>query len=169
MRPIAMRRTVTAGLALAGMCAASPASAQSDFSHLKVRLGDVVYVTEPTGVVVSGPLTALSPSSLSIDGYDFGVSRVAKIERRGDPIWDGALYGAGVGLLLGSAFNGECAAANGHSCVLPFMIEYSIIGAAIDALHVGRTTIFRIALPASSRLVPFVTPSAAGVALAFGF
>jgi hypothetical protein len=164
-----MRRTVTAALVLAVICVASPARAQSNFSHLKIRLGDVVYVTDPSGVEISGRLTALSPSSLSIDGYHFAPSTVAALERRGDPIWDGALYGAGAGLLLAAALNRECEAETRRSCVLPFMIEYGLLGAAIDALHVGRTTIFRAGLPASSRLVPRVTPSAAGVALAFRF
>jgi len=126
-------------------------------------------VTQPSGVEVNGHLTALSPSSLSIGGYDFDPSRVAKIERRGDPVWEGALYGAGFGLLVGAAVNQDCLGETRHSCVLPLMVEYSLIGAAIDALHVGRTAIFRAGLSPSSRLVPLVTPSAAGVALALRF
>jgi hypothetical protein len=158
-------------LALCILCSAAPARAQSDFSHLNIRLGDVVYVTQPSGVEVSGPLTALSPSSLSIDGYEFDLPKVAKIERRGDPIWDGALKGFLVGAGLGLLTAGdECSLVRpAWECVVNLGISFAAIGALIDLGHTGRTTIFRNGPTGSSSLAPLVTPNARGVALAFRF
>src|SRR5471032_1717798 len=88
--PLALTVALTLGLS-------SPASAQDDFSRLKVKLGQIVYVADAsTGVEVSGPLTSLAPRDLSIDGYRFQPKPGLKIERAGDSVWDGAALGFGV-------------------------------------------------------------------------
>ena len=49
-------------LLLAGLLTPEVAAAQPDFSHLKVRIGQTVYVTDlTTGARVTGPLAALAP------------------------------------------------------------------------------------------------------------
>src|SRR5258708_903425 len=78
-----------------------------DFSQLKAKVGDIVYVTDlTTGVEVSGPLSDISGLRLAIDGYVFAPAASLKIERRGDPIWDGAVYG----FLLGAFVSGTTGA-----------------------------------------------------------
>jgi hypothetical protein len=88
-----MMRALPTAVVCAILWAAAPARAQSavDFSGLRAAVGDQVYVMDPaTGVEVGGRITALTPSRLSIDGYSFAPIEGLKIERPGDPIWDGA-------------------------------------------------------------------------------
>jgi hypothetical protein len=144
------------------MCAALPtsASAQDDFSRLKAKLGQIVYVTDGnTGIEVSGPLTGLSPSELSIDGYRFEPQRGMKIERRGDSLWNGAAIGFGLGAVLA-----VCTFACGDQRIWVSRLESGLfwagIGTLIDHEHVGRTTIFDRSSDAlgrsSTRLVPVI-------------
>jgi hypothetical protein len=123
---------------------APSALAQSDFSNLKIKPGDIVYVTDATGVEVSGPVTSLAPSLLSIGSHSFAPMPGLKIERRGDPIWDGAVYGALAGLAVGAlAASGECGVGGSATvCVLSGGAWFAGIGAFIDYRHKGRTRVF---------------------------
>ena len=144
------------------ICAAVPvrASAQDDFSRLKAKLGQIVYVTDAnTGIEVSGPLTSLSPTELSIDGYRFESHSGMKIERRGDSLWNGAAIGFGLGAVL--AFCGvECGGQRMWVSRLESGLFWAGIGALIDHEHVGRTTIFDRSSDAlgrsSTHLVPVI-------------
>ena len=92
-----MHRSVsltTCGLVLS--CAVAGAQSLEDFARLKVKPGDTVYVLdEQTGVEVTGPVRSVTPAELKVEGYSFKPMDGLKIERRGDPIWDGALLGGG--------------------------------------------------------------------------
>ena len=143
------------------ICVAVPGSvcAQDDFSHLKVKLGQIVYVTDTTtGVEVSGPLKALSPTHLSIDGYAFEPREDLKVERLGDPVWDGAAWGFGIGFLFGAVLVvPECSAPQrAWQCVLGPAAELAAIGAFIDWRIKGRTTIYDRSSEAPGRSVRFV-------------
>jgi hypothetical protein len=154
----------------------APAAAQSapDFSQLHVNVGDKVYVTDmTTGVEVSGPLTSLSASELAINGHVFAPAPDLKIEKAGDPVWDGTLIGAGIGVLAGTTVGSEaCLHHSLWPCAISGAVSYGLIGALIDSLHKGRTRIYRSSSgsPATSvRLMPLVDSRQKRVALAFAF
>ena len=79
------------GCALATSTATAAAQTAPDFSTLRLKVGDTIYVTDTaTGVEVSGPLKTFTAAQLSIDGYVFTPVPGLRIDRPGDPIWDGA-------------------------------------------------------------------------------
>ena len=127
------------------LVAPAASSAQDDFSRFKLKLGQIVYVTDTsTGVEVNGPLKGLTADSLLIDGLRFTPTPVLKIERDGDPVWDGAIKGFGVGLLYGAALAApECFKPRSKTgCVLRAAVSFAAIGALIDWNHKGRTRIY---------------------------
>ena len=174
------RSTLALTIALT-LCLSSLASAQDDFGRLKVKLGQIVYVTDASsGVEVSGPLTSLAPRELSIDGYRFEPKPGLKIERAGDSVWDGAALGFGVGLLYGAALvMPECFAPRSRTgCLLGPAIGFAAIGAFIDYATVGRTTIYKGAGPntkthalgrSSRRIMPEIDAYRKAIAMAIRF
>jgi hypothetical protein len=162
------------GCALAISTATATAQTAPDFSTLRLKVGDTIYVTDTaTGVEVSGPLKTFAPAQLSIDGYVFTPVPGLRIDRPGDPIWDGALIGFGVGALLGTTVGAEaCLHRSEWHCVAEGGLTYALFGAFIDFVHKGRGTIYRGSsgsLGKSVRLVPEVGSGRKGVALAIGF
>lgn len=142
-------------LASAGEAAAQP---PPDFSTLKVKAGDTVFVTDTsTGVEVSGRLSALSPSELSIDGYRFEPRPALKIERSGDSVWDGFLVGFGLGAFFIYPLVPEPFGPAGRQIVrVDNGLLWGAVGALIDSQIHGRTTIY-------------VSPQKKGVALGMRF
>jgi hypothetical protein len=145
-----------------------------DFSHLPIKAGDKIYVTEAaTGVEVSGPVKTITPGALALNGYSFTPESTLKIERPGDPLWDGALIGWGVGALLGSTVGAEaCLHRAQWHCVVEGGVTYALFGIVIDFAHKGRRTIYKGA-PNERRkavhLVPEIGPDRKTVAIAVGF
>jgi hypothetical protein len=152
------------------------AAAQSapDFSHLPIKVGDKIYVTEAgTGVEISGALKTLTPGELALDGYTFTPGSTLRIERPGDPLWDGALIGWGVGALLGATVGAEACLHRAHwHCVAESGFSYALFGVVIDFAHKGRRTIYKGA-PAERgtavHLVPEIGPDRKAIAIAVGF
>ena len=142
--------TKSATVLLVCVLSMSTVSAQTDFSGLKIRIGEITYVTNPDGTQISGRLTALSPAALSIDGYQFRALPGMKIQRLGDPIWDGAVSGLAAGLFFGMlSASGECGVDwSSRRCIASGAMWGAVIGAGIDFLHVGRTTV-RLFRPAT--------------------
>jgi hypothetical protein len=126
------------------MLATLHSAAQADFGGIELQPGDIVYVTEPSGIKVAGRVSRLSPSVLAIQQYEFTPMAGLKIERRGDPIWDGAVQGAIVGLGLGFlTASGECGVDwPKWKCTLAGAGWLGAIGTLVDWLHVGRTQIY---------------------------
>ncbi len=126
-----------------------------------------VYVLDDTGVEASGKLLRLDPDSLVLLIGDterrFDAARVKRIEKRGDSLRNGALIGAVVGAAIGFLGMGmaDCPGDGGGSCpgfrtagVLISTGFYAAIGTGIDALVVGRTTLYEApaASPRSARM-----------------
>jgi hypothetical protein len=150
------------------------AQTAQDFSRLPIKVGDRIYVTEAeTGVEISGPLKTIRPGALALDGYTFTPESTLRIERPGDPLWDGALIGWGVGALLGATVGAEaCLHRSEWHCVVEGGMGYALIGVVIDFAHKGRRTIYKG--PASERgravhLVPEIGPARKTIAIAVGF
>jgi hypothetical protein len=161
-------------IAIGSPAAAAAAQSTPDFSQLHVNVGDKVYVTDMmTGVEVSGPLTSLTATELGINGHVFAPAPGLKIQKAGDPIWDGTLIAAGLGTLSGTTIGSEaCLHHSLWPCAISGALSYGLIGALIDSLHTGRTRIYRSpsSLPAASlRLLPLADSRQKGVVLALAF
>ncbi|MGE5242932.1 MAG: hypothetical protein ACM3SQ_01710 [Betaproteobacteria bacterium] len=147
------------------------AGAQDDLARVKRSIGDRVDITEADGIVISGVLRDVTTGTLALDGHEVALDSVLKIDRHGDPIWDGMLIGAGVGLALSPISAEGCLDGSRIPCVLGPMVLYGGIGALWDSLHVGRKTIYRRAPTSPVRIafVPMVSPHARSIGLRWSF
>ena len=161
------------GCAIALPTATASAQRATDFSTLPVKVGETIFVTDAaTGVAVSGPLTALSPARLSIDGYAFTPDSALTIERAGDPIWGGAAVGFALGAFALYPVVPETFVSQGGRFRINNGLMWGAIGALIDHAHKGRTTIYNRgsgSLQRSVRLGPDLGPGRKGLAFAFAF
>lgn len=129
-----------------------------------------VYVLDDVGVEASGRLLRLDSDSLVLligdTEHRFEAARVRRIEKRGDSLRNGAVIGAIVGAAMGlfAAGVSDCPG-NDPSGSCPgtraagFLVStgvYSAVGTGIDALVVGRTTLYEApaASPRSARMPP---------------
>ena len=136
--------------------AASAQDAASNWPGLVSSRLSTVYVLDNTGTETSGKLLRLNPDSivLLVDGAErqFETARVARIQKRGDSLRNGAIIGAVVGVAMGIITSGisDCPGGNpGGGCpgsrAALFLVStgvYSAIGTGIDALIPGRTTLY---------------------------
>jgi hypothetical protein len=133
-----------------------------------------VHVIDGRGLETTGVIRRVTSDSLVImlaggDDRAFPAGHVARIERRGDSLENGALIGAVVGalpmLLLGSDCHESCATEVAALGVISAGV-YGLLGAGIDAMLVGRTTVYRLGSTAGRALGVMVRPS--GGAVRFG-
>ena len=126
-----------------------------------------MYVLDNAGTETSGKFLRLNPDSivLLVDGAErrFETSRVARIQKRGDSLRNGAIIGAVVGVALGILTAGiaDCPGDRtsdgcpGSRAALLLVSTgfYSAVGTGIDALIPGRTTLYEApkAPPAADR------------------
>lgn len=130
------------------------AAAQTGRGRLDALAGSTteVYVTMSDGLERRGRVVSTDEAGMRITfaGTETLVpwSRLVTVEQRGDPIWDGALKGAGIA----TALYGAVAIAGGARAddVLPFVgsaaLAWGAVGAVIDAFNVGRHRVFVAAL-----------------------
>jgi hypothetical protein len=138
-----MRFIVVLGL-LVGLTSVTDSQAQDDFSSVNLKPGDLVYVIDPSGTEVSGRVTTLTPSSISLTGYTFRPEPGLRIDKWGDPIWDGGAIGFGLGLGIGALLaSGECGVDwPAWKCMLASGAWGAGLGTLIDVKHRGRTRVF---------------------------
>jgi hypothetical protein len=138
-----------------------------DFSALGLRPGDRVAITGPDGTQTTGPITALSRDAFRVGAIDLSQLSPVLVERIGDPIWDGAAYGAGLAVMLSVAGQTGVRAAATAAAI------YGSIGAIIDACVKGRTSVYGETDPvgrsSSLRLVPDIGPHSKGAVLVVRF
>ena len=114
-----------------------------------------IYVTDEAGRQTEGKLLGLEPQALVmlVNGVEqrFDAARVRRIDRRGDSLKNGALIGAGAGVVFGllAALGSDCPEDFGGSCpgtratfFALSTIAYTGLGAGVDAMIVGRTRMF---------------------------
>ncbi len=139
------------------ICLAASASAQeaTTFADLPLRLnlGDEVGVEDRSGVVTWGRLERLTPEEIAVTSKPgaervFPGSSVRRVQKRGDPLWNGMRLGAVIGGVFGcgvfGAFSGEFRSGD---CVSAFVIFGGAglgLGLGIDAMHTGTTTVFSV-------------------------
>ncbi|MEN3339928.1 MAG: hypothetical protein V7647_3604 [Acidobacteriota bacterium] len=119
-----------------------------------------VYILDSAGREFSGHLLRIDQQSLTIRNalgdVPFAIANVRTIDRRGDSLKNGAIVGAGVGLVLGAlaAATSTCGGLLGPetSCSPSYKLGivgvstamYAAIGVGIDALRHGRTRIYPV-------------------------
>ncbi|MDP1570924.1 MAG: hypothetical protein Q8L86_13085 [Vicinamibacterales bacterium] len=141
-----------------------------DWPELNTAGVSTVYVLDDTGVEVSGTLLRLTSDSLvlMVGGVEhrLDAARVKRIQKRGDSLRNGALIGAVVGAAMGLIVAGisDCPGSDpGGSCpatrATAFLVStgvYAAIGTGIDALVVGRTTLYQApTTPPQSARAPY--------------
>jgi hypothetical protein len=105
------------------------------------------------GRVTRGRLIELDRDRLALTTSEgprsFTIDEVRTIERRGDSLKNGAIIGALVGILPAilsvQGSSGDLSAGETALWVLGGVAVYSAIGVAIDAMIVGRTTVYPVA------------------------
>lgn len=165
------RRTVAlVSMAVALLLAAAPAAAQTStvFADLALQLnvGDYVRVVDRDGLRLDGTVRSLSPDTLVVVGpagpRGFTADATARVERRGDPVWTGAVLGFIPGFAMGAQF------IVGFSDHEEPMSTYAIaggifglagagVGALLDVLHQGSKEVFLAEPRPRVSLAPVVT------------
>jgi hypothetical protein len=172
---------VSIALSLLMTAAASAAEAQgiaSSYEQLRllVRPGDKVSIVDANGKAATGRILGLSSSSLALrvkgERVDVLEREVRTIrQRRQDPLRDGALRGASLGLFTASVVDGRPAAGLASTKVLLFSGLGAGIGMGIDALFTSpRVIYFRPLTPSERvRVSPLLTGDRTGARLSFTF
>jgi hypothetical protein len=100
---------IVAVVFFACLFASRVAVAQRDFSALPLRIGDSVLITDPLGETIEGKVTARDDHALTVGGRTVAPSPGLRIDKIGDPVWDGAIKGALIGAIAGwLLFANEC-------------------------------------------------------------
>ncbi len=171
----------------------APASAQesaSSFAALagRIRVGQVIWVTDTTGRELRGRLERLSTDELVLKttGVDtFAAPDVRRIRARDrDSLKNGALIGLGVGGAMGSAWCiGAIADDSGDidaraECAEGFTVFPglgALIGLAVDAVIPGRMRVVYQTSPNQGdshprlKIVPLFSPRARGLMMSLAF
>ena len=120
---------------------ALPAQAQQAPCH-PISPTDRVVVTTQEGGKLRGTVICLADQSLVLlrDGVttETPLSQIRRIDTRPDPVWDGALKGAIVPLVLWAVFCNDC----DSELWLKNIAAYSMIGVAWDAAQRNTRTIY---------------------------
>src|SRR6476469_5985895 len=138
-------------LLIAGLTAAAPARAQTAPQPAPALLRGVskVFVQEAgTADPIRGQLARIDASTLTllVDGqtHEIPFDRVLRIDVPGDSVKDGAIIGAAVGIVLVALAGGFSHDGPPAAPVVFWTATYgALAGAGIDALHVGRTSIYK--------------------------
>ncbi|MDH4062814.1 MAG: hypothetical protein OEW19_00330 [Acidobacteriota bacterium] len=171
-------------VALPPLVVAQGVAKSFDELRLLVRAGDTITITDLTGREVSGKISDLSASSLTLLAdsrpQEWRESDVATIsQRRGDSLANGALTGLVVGAGLAAVAiaievnRTEVGVSAGEGALVVGI--YGGLGAAIgtgvDALITTDQVIFekQSASGAWLRVAPFLTPTRAGARVSIGF
>ena len=123
-----------------------------------------IYVQNGSGTETAGQLVELSADSLVllVNGAErrFAFTEVARIQKR-DSLKNGTIIGAVVGAAMGLVAGGisDCPGPDpGGNCagfraaaVVGSTLAYTGLGAGVDALIQGRTTLYRAPRPAPGR------------------
>jgi len=154
------------------LLAATPTCAQTDFSGLPIKPGDMVWITPPAGPTFGGTLTAVTATTLSVDGRDVRFEPGLKIAREGDSLLNGILIGAAIGVPAGLTVGAEaCLDSERWKCAVGGSVTWGAIGAFVDWLRKGRTLIFEApaATTPGARLVPSIAPGRKALSVVLSF
>lgn len=112
-----------------------------------------VFVTDDRGVETRGKLLRLDDEAVVVmvgaEQRRFETARVARVEKRGDSLKNGAIAGAAFGALMGAlgAVISDCGrdgCAAYRVAIVPLSsLFYAAIGTGIDAVVEGRTLVYK--------------------------
>jgi hypothetical protein len=147
---------------------------------LTTSAGSTIYVLDDTGRETSGTLLRLTAEGIDLlvngSPSHFNAAHVRRLQARGDSLRNGALVGALVGLGLGAAaaLISDCPAARPDGCpgsraavVAISTGAYAALGTGIDALNVGRTTLYEAPVGPSGTLSRATWPADRHLAIGF--
>ena len=119
----------------------SPVLAQQAPCH-SISPTDRVVVTTADSSKVRGTVVCLTDRNLVLlrDGAttETPLSEIRKIETRSDPVWDGAVKGAAIPLVMWAIFCHSCDA----DIMLKNVVGYGLIGVTWDAVQRNTRTIY---------------------------
>lgn len=138
---------------------------QEDFDELKAA--DEVAVTASDGTQTTGRVTRLAATTLRVGDIDVSFTSPLRIERIGDPVWDGIAMGVGVAAMQSVAAQSRLRSG------ATLAVLYGSIGGLIDAAVKGRTLVYGSpdarGRSSSVRLIPEIDAHRKAVAVAIGF
>lgn len=122
----------------------TPVAAQTTGPRCAETPSGRVNVETTTQGTVTGTLFCLSATEVSLlrEGQQIAIplTEVRRIQKPADPVWDGALKGASVVVMMWAVACGFCGdAAEG---MLRAGAGWAAVGGIIDALQTNRTTIY---------------------------
>ncbi len=156
------------------MAGATPASgaqdlpATQDVTAIREQVASElwVYRDDRDKAPIHGFLTRLTRDELTLIDEDkqehvIPIESIWKIERSGDSIWNGFAIGAAIGLVESILITDEVRGsalrkASFYTYAAGF---FGLVGAGIDAMHVGRTTVYAVR---RQRAGPAIAPSRDG-------
>jgi hypothetical protein len=187
-------KRMAAVVLLAAMTTPSPAGAETvarsmDELGRRMKPGQKVQVLERSGRLTEGVITEVSESSLTLfagENRTLPAEEVLRVDREGDPVWNGILIGAASGAVAGvvvllssrSLSEEQKLADNCPECTSPSIVaiaaaEGAAVGWLIDGLRKGRTRLYEAPLSRTRRATVDVTPVVGqgrrGLAVAVGF
>ena len=143
---------------LLAVLAITPAFAQGTQNATRSAFGDV-YVRSIGGGEMRGQLLRLGPETLTLleqgSSHDVRLADVTRIETRGDSVKNGAIIGAAIlagwcALICPQGLDGYSGRDFGYILAVNTALG-ALVGAGIDGMHVGRTTIYQPAETISAR------------------
>jgi hypothetical protein len=159
---------LTAGCVAGLSFMALPAAAQQGFAQVKP--GQEVRVTDVAGDRLAGRIDALTNEALTVEGRVLSAAQVAKIERKGDSLWNGLAIGAAIGVLLPLLPTEACSNQSDAGCIASGIVTGALLGLAFDAAHRGYTTVYRADRGKPSvRVVPKINPHTGQLAVSLSF
>jgi hypothetical protein len=140
---------IAIAIVLAGSVSALAQPSEADYSKLSRRVdeGDTVFVTTRTEGLIEGRLVRLAPEAIIVASEQgertVAFSDVGWIEKRGDPVWNGGLIGAGIlgfGMMggAGASCSPDCATQVPQATAVGVAVG-AAIGALVDWMIPGRT------------------------------
>lgn len=104
---------------------------------------DKVVVQFNDGTAHRGSLLCLGPEDLTLAEKQaigrFRLVNVLEIRKAADPVWDGALKGAAVGLVMLAFCTPHCSG----EWIARTTLGYGVFGLALDAIDTNASTIYR--------------------------
>jgi hypothetical protein len=160
--------------AAAGCAHAKPVHSWRDVAG-QLRPGHPVAIIDTAGTEVRGKVATVGSDSLTLkaDGTlrHFDATNIRQIARDGDPLWNGAVIGAAIGVFVAGFSDNRCVGdppvCNDRQ--IPARIGFIAIatgaGLAIDALHRDRRVIYQSSDRVTIRIVPALSPRGRGASL----
>jgi len=148
-----MRMLLMAAVGLVWLVTSASAQPVTRFEDLSLRLnvGDEVSVEDRSGVVTSGRIGRFAPGELAITSESgaervFSSTSVRRVQKRGDSLGNGMMWGALIGGVFGGVVFGRFSGEFRPDDMLQAAAMFGGIGLGLglgfDAMNVGSTTVF---------------------------